>query len=147
MRRSNGTPRGSRKENRPDASDRPSLTSSEPFRLYFDAPLNPDPENLLFLLVDLDDRSTDPAGLPLGLNVSLLENERDRSVVEVWPSGILPFEHLLSLEAPHPLASLSDLVGKLEGSTIATTFTTAAAPGCTSFDSSLLANRTNASPK
>jgi len=99
------------------------------FLLRFDAPVNPDLANVsgdTFRLVDLDDRPTGfPNGLPLGIDVSVLENELDHSVVEIAPSGILPFGHQLALEYPADLEGVAQ-TGQLSGSTaIASTFTTA----------------------
>jgi hypothetical protein len=99
------------------------------FLLRFDAPVSPDLANVsgdTFHLVDLDDRPGGfPNGLPLGINVSVLENELDHSVIEISPSGILPFGHQLALEYPVDLQGVSQ-TGTLGGTTaIATTFTTA----------------------
>ena len=101
-----------------------------PFRLEFDRPLHPADTNLgKFLLVDLDDASAGPGGLPLGIDATLLENEIDRAVVEVMPSGILPFDHLLSLEVPILLRHLSSQSTDAGDETqIAATFTTSSAP-------------------
>jgi hypothetical protein len=99
------------------------------FLLSFDAGVNPDLANVsgdTFKLVDLDDRPGGfPSGLPLGIDVSILENALDHSVVEIVPAGILPFGHQLALEYPsdlHGIAQSGTLVGT---TTIASTFTTA----------------------
>ncbi len=109
-----------------------------PFELTFDGPLDPGSANLsdtTFQLVDLDDHTSGFAsGLPLRIGVRLIENALDRAVVEVTPSGLLPFGHLLALE------QVADLRGLSEGGTpaaelqIATTFTTAVAPATTIHD-------------
>ena len=98
----------------------------------FDGPIKPAEANLTrFRLIDLDDRpAMFPGGLPLGIDVRVLLNEVDRSVVEVSPSGILPLGHMLSLEYPEivrGLAQLGDDPG--EDTVIATTFTTSEDPG------------------
>src|SRR6185436_701683 len=102
------------------------------FSLVFDRALRPDLENVsdaTFRLVDLDDRPGGyPFGLPLGIDVTLVENEVDRSVVSLSASGILPFGHLLALEAPSDLKSLSDPGAHSGTTTVATTFAIAAAP-------------------
>jgi len=99
------------------------------FLLRFDAPVNPDASNVsgdTFELIDLDDRPSGfPNGLPLGINVSVLENALDHSVIEILPSGVLPFGHQLALEYPVDLQGTSQ-TGTLVGTTaIAATFTTA----------------------
>ncbi len=80
-----------------------------PFVLTFDAPLNPDNLNLdAFQLIDLDNRTSEhPTGQPVGILVTLLENSLEGARVEIQPSGILPFGHLLSLEYPTGLRGLS----------------------------------------
>ena len=101
------------------------------FLLRFDAPVSPDLANVsdsTFRLVDLDDRPSGfPNGLPLGIGVAVLENELDHSVVEITPSGILPFGHQLALEYPTDLHGIAQ-TGALSGdATIAAAFTTATA--------------------
>src|SRR5262249_4279848 len=82
-----------------------------------------------FGLVDLDDTtSAFPAGLPLGIDVGVLENELDHSIVQVSPSGILPFGHLLALEVRSDLRGLGVARAPSAGAAVAATFTTAAAP-------------------
>jgi hypothetical protein len=50
--------------------------SRQPFRLRFDAPLRPD--SLALTLIDLDDRpAAAPAGLPLGIDVAVVRNDRE----------------------------------------------------------------------
>ncbi len=99
------------------------------FLLRFDGPVSPDVANVsgdTFHLVDLDDRpGSFPNGLPLGINVTVLENALDHSVIQVDPSGVLPFGHQLALEYPSDLQGVS-MTGTLSGaSTIAAAFTTA----------------------
>jgi hypothetical protein len=99
------------------------------FLLRFDAPVSPDVANVsgdTFHLVDLDDRPSGfPTGLPLGIEVSVLENALDHSVVTITPSGILPFGHQLALEYPSDLHGIAQ-TGILSGdATIASSFTTA----------------------
>ena len=99
------------------------------FLLRFDAPVDPNVANVsgdTFQLIDLDDRPGDfPNGLPLGIDVSVLENALDHSVVEITPSGILPFGHQLALEYPSDLHGIAQS-GALSGeTTIAAAFTTA----------------------
>jgi len=88
------------------------------FLLRFDAPVNPDVSNVsgdTFQLIDLDDRPGGfPNGLPLGIDVSVLENALDHSVVEIMPSGVLPFGHQLALEYPIDLQGTSQ-TGTLTG--------------------------------
>ena len=110
-----------------------------PFRITLDAPVNPAPTNVEdgpIALIDLDDRGgSHPDGLALGFHVVVVENEVDRCVLEITPSGILPFDHLLALELPQPLQGLSqgDVAGS--GRSIAATFTIASAPAAEIHDS------------
>ena len=101
--------------------------------LTFDAPLSPDATQLndpVFQLIDLDDRpALFPLGVPLGIDVRLLENSLDRAVVEVTPSGILPFGHLLALQYDLELKGLSEIGTPAGGPRVATTFTIEADPG------------------
>jgi len=103
------------------------------FRLLFDAPINPDStvvNDTVFELIDLDERpALFPNGLPLGIDVRLVENRIDRAVVEVTPSGILPFGHLLALQHDAELKGLSETGTPAGGPRLATTFTIAADPG------------------
>jgi hypothetical protein len=103
------------------------------FQLLFDAPINPDTTVLndtVFQLIDLDDRPVQfPNGLPLGIDVRLLENRVDRAVVEITPTGILPFGHLLALQYDAELKGLSQTGSPAGGPLLATTFTTAVDPG------------------
>ncbi len=103
------------------------------FHMKFDGPLQPTKENLSgFLLVDLDDRPAHaPLGVTLGVDVRLVSNELGMSLVEIEPSGILPFGHLLALEYPVGLRGLSDAGDAASGTRIAATFTVAAAPRST----------------
>ncbi len=82
------------------------------FRLVFDAPLNPGLANVgdtTFGLIDLDEGNGSPlSGLSLGVNVSIQINEPRRAIVEIEPSGILPFGHLLALEYPESLQGISE---------------------------------------
>jgi hypothetical protein len=102
------------------------------FRVTLDAPVNPAPTNVEdgpLALIDLDDRAgPHPDGLPLGFHVAVVENELDRCVLEITPSGILPFGHLLALELPQPLAGLSQGDTPGPDRTLAATFTVASAP-------------------
>lgn len=99
------------------------------FFLTFDAPLQPSDLNLNgFQLVDVNDKSVSPSGLPLGIDVRLVSNELDECVVEVTPSGILPFGHLLALEHPLHVRGLSQHEDPGPGSTVASVFTVAKAP-------------------
>src|SRR5262249_14602481 len=60
-------------------------------------------------LVDLDDRTAAfPAGLELGIDVTVVENALDHALLRVDASGILPFGHLLAIEAPLDLRGLGD---------------------------------------
>src|SRR5262249_36580813 len=69
------------------------------YTLRFDGPVQPAATNVgdgAFLLIDLDDTTAAfPGGVELGIDVSVLENERDHALVQVTPHGILPFGHLL----------------------------------------------------
>ncbi len=98
-----------------------------PFRLYYDAPINPHSLNLAgFQLIDMEDRPTGfSEGLPLGLNVNLVSNEVDGAIVELTPSGILPFGHLLSLEYPSNLRGIADEDDPGSRRSVAATFTVA----------------------
>ncbi len=105
------------------------------FRLTFDRPIHPSLANLdRFRLIDLDDRSQAADGLSLGVDVCLIRNEVDHSTVEVMPSGILPFGHLLSLEYPSNLQGLGEEENTDSESRIAATFTIATAPSRTVVD-------------
>ena len=108
------------------------------YRLTFDAPLRPDVTNVgdaTILLVDLDDRSgTHPAGLLLGAHVRILRNTLDESIVEVEPSGIMPFGHTLALEYPAALRGLSQDGDPGAGSAVASAFRVALAPDETLVD-------------
>lgn len=99
------------------------------FTVTFDAPIRPDGAELddaRFELIDLDDRPSGfPQGLPLGIDVRLLSNRLDRAVVEVVPSGILPFGHLLALQYDRELKGLAESGVPAGGPTVATTFTIA----------------------
>ncbi len=106
-----------------------------PAQIYtfaFSRSVNPELTNVsdaLFRLVDLDERTSDfPSGLLLGTNVRILRNEVDRSVIEVEPSGILPFGHLLALEYPTDLNSLSQGTTSGSGFAIASSFSIAGLP-------------------
>lgn len=102
------------------------------FQLSFDGPLNPATTNLndtVFQLVDLDDN-----GLPLGIDLRLLENETDRALVEITPSGILPFGHMLALQYDAELQGLAQSGTPAGGPVVATTFTVATAPSGTIAD-------------
>jgi len=104
-----------------------------PFQLLFDAPINPDSTVLndtVFQLIDLDDRPLlFPNGLPLGIDVRLVENRVDRAVVEVTPTGILPFGHLLALQFDAEVKGLSETGAPAGGPQLATSFSIAADPG------------------
>ena len=108
------------------------------FTLTFNAPINPDVAQLndtVFQLVDLDDRpALFPLGVPLGVDVRLLENSLYRAVVEVSPSGILPLGHLLALQYDVELKGLSETGIPAGGPAVAATFTVAADPGGTIHD-------------
>ncbi|MBM4015147.1 MAG: hypothetical protein FJ293_09325 [Planctomycetes bacterium] len=111
-------------------SDPDGLFAPRPsFRLTFDAPINPDPTQLndtIFELLDLDDRpGSFPLGVPLGIDVALVTNETDRAIVEVTPTGILPFGHLLALQFDVELKGLSELGTPAGGPVVASTFTVA----------------------
>ncbi|MBL8843746.1 MAG: hypothetical protein JNL90_19650 [Planctomycetes bacterium] len=117
-------------------SDPDGLFAERPvFTLVFDGPLNPDSTNIndtIFELIDLDDRPTIfPDGLPLGIDVELVENAIDRAVVAVRPSGILPFGHLLALQHDLELKGLAENGSPAGGPVVATTFTVAADPSGT----------------
>jgi len=105
------------------------------FFLTFDRALHPDPTNVgdsAFQLIDLDDRPPFfPSGLPLGIDVTLIENEVARSVVKVTASGILPFGDMLALELPTALMGLSDTGAPSASRIVATRFTIAPAPATT----------------
>ncbi len=104
------------------------FAGGRPFRLVFDAPLRPD--SLAIALIDLDDRpAAAPAGLPLGVDVSVVRNDPDGAEVEVAPSGILPLGHLLALELEQEPAGIAEFGVPPVAPRIATTFTTAADPG------------------
>ncbi len=97
----------------------------KPFRLRFDAPLHPETLDG-FQLFDLDDRTgADPTGRRLATLARIVEQSSDHCLVEVRPSGILPFGHLLSLEFPQPLQGLAQLKTESERTQIAATFTVA----------------------
>jgi len=108
---------------------------SEPFRLEFDAPLEPSPTQLndtVFGLIDLDDRpATHPLGLPLGIDVALVRNEIDGATVEVRPRGILPLGHLLALQYDRELKGLAETGTPAGGPRVAATFSVAEDPGGT----------------
>ncbi len=103
------------------------------FHLWFDAPINPHSQNLeMFQLVDLDDRtSSSGTGLLLGVDVEVVSNDVHGAAVEITPSGILPFGHLLSLEFPRRLPGIALASDPGEERSIATTFTIAEDPGGT----------------
>ena len=106
-----------------------------PFTLTFDAPLDPSATQLndtVFQLIDLDDHTAQfPFGLPLGIDVSLRSNETDGAVVEVAPSGILPFARLLALQYDRELKGIAELGAPAGGPVVASTFTVAVDPGGT----------------
>jgi hypothetical protein len=106
------------------------------YTLVFDRSLAPDPANVGALtLLDLDDRpSGSPNGLSLGLETVLLENRPLRSVLQITPSGILPFGHLLALEYATDLKSFSESGSPSGPRAIATTFTVADGPTTTIHD-------------
>ena len=108
------------------------------FELRFDGAVSPDLGNVssdTFQLIDLDDRpAAFPSGLPLGVDVTVVENALDHSVVEVTSSGILPFGHQLALEYPSDLHGISQ-TGALSGATtIAAAFTIATGPASVNDD-------------
>ena len=109
------------------------------FSLVFDGPLNPDTTNInetVFELIDLDDRpSLYPDGLTLGIDVQLVENSIDRAVVEVRPSGILPFGHLLALQYDMELKGLAEAGSPAGGPVVASTITVATDPSGSLHDS------------
>ena len=111
---------------------------SRSFFLTFDRPLNPDPAFLsdaTIQLIDLDDRpSFFPNGLPLGADVRLIENEIDHAKVEITPSGILPFGHMLAIDYPTDVHGLSETAAFTGVRQVATTFTVASAPAATIHD-------------
>ncbi len=114
-------------------SDPDGLFTARPvFTLVFDGPLQPDTTNLndtVFELVDLEDTPPGfPDGVSLGINVTLVENSIDRAVVEVQPSGILPFGHLLVLQYDLELKGLAQSGSPAGGPLVATTFSVADAP-------------------
>ena len=82
--------------------------SRQALRVELDAPVHPGTQLQSIELIDLDDRSHDPRGLSLGVEVRVVENQVDSAVLEVVPSGILPFGHLLALGLPSPLRGLSE---------------------------------------
>jgi hypothetical protein len=98
------------------------------FTLTFDAGVSPDLGNVsdaTFRLVDLDHL---PGPIELGVDVEVTENVVDHAVVQVTPSGILPFAHQLALEFPTDLHGIAQ-TGLLSGnSQVAATFTTADGP-------------------
>ncbi len=99
------------------------------FTLRFDGPVLPTIENLAaFRLVDLEDRTLSAAGLELGIEVDLLRNDEQSAIVEIRPSGILPFDHLLSLEYPLELKGLGEGGVPASDTRVAATFTVAPAP-------------------
>ncbi len=106
------------------------------FTLEFDGPLHPGKQNLdAFRLVDLDATSSAfPAGMPLGIDVELRVNESDRAIVDVMPSGILPFGHLLSLEYPRELRGLAERETSPTSTRVASTFSVAEANSRTIVD-------------
>ncbi len=106
------------------------------FTLEFDAPVHPSEENLAgFRLVDLEaDLADYPAGLPLAVDVSLRSNGLSGAMVEIMPSGILPFGHLLSLEYPAEVRGLSQSLVGDSRSQVAATFTVAEASRATIVD-------------
>ena len=111
-------------------SDPDALFGARPsFRLTFDAPISPDPTQLndtVFELLDLDDRpGSFPLGVPLGVDVALVTNELERAIVEVTPTGILPFGHLLALQYDVELKGLAETGVPAGGPVVATTFTVA----------------------
>ncbi|MBL8841403.1 MAG: hypothetical protein JNL90_07730 [Planctomycetes bacterium] len=109
------------------------------FRLVFDVPLDPSTTNLndtVFQLIDLDDQPSGfPNGLPLGIDVALVSNRADESIVEITPAGILPFGHLLALQYDSELKGLAETGTPAGGPVVATTFTVASAPSGTVADS------------
>ena len=97
------------------------------YTLVFHKPVNPSTANLTgFRLIDLDDPTSDfPDGVPLSVDIELLSNELNLCVVEIAPSGILPFGHLIALEYPEDLKGLSEGDTSGADSAVACMFTTA----------------------
>ena len=111
-------------------SDPDDLLGPKPkFRLTFDAPISPDSTQLndtIFQLLDLDDRpGSFPLGVSLGIDVALVTNQLDLGIVEVTPTGILPFGHLLALQFDAELRGLAELGTPAGGPLVASTFTIA----------------------
>ncbi|MBL8842806.1 MAG: hypothetical protein JNL90_14910 [Planctomycetes bacterium] len=103
------------------------------FTLTFDAPLRPESAMRfaeLVQLLDLDDRpAARPDGVDLAVEVRLVENRRDRAVLEVLPGGVLPFGHLLALQHDGELKGIGELGAAAGAAELATTFTVADDPG------------------
>ncbi len=98
------------------------------FWLRFDRALHPSSDNLgRFRLIDVDERSEQGDGMALGIDVHLRENTDSGALIEVAPSGILPFGHLLALEYPTDLRGLGEEPDAGDATRIATTFTIASA--------------------
>lgn len=95
--------------------------TSFPFVLTYSDPLNPASTNISdvnFQLIDLDD-----GNLALGIDVAIVDNRLTGCVVEVRPSGILPFGHMLALEGPRKVQHLSDTMPPALGSQVLASFT------------------------
>ncbi|MEW6747591.1 MAG: hypothetical protein AB1486_33080 [Planctomycetota bacterium] len=107
------------------------FAARQPFRLFFDQPLDPANDNVgedTFKLVDIEDASGSPLDIELGVEVALAENLHDGAVVEVTPSGILPFGDRLALVYRAGLRSITGESSGEEGEVVAAVFTVAKAP-------------------
>ena len=95
-----------------------------PFLAAFDTPLRPGESDLeAARLLDLDD--TSEPGLSLGVDVTIVENEVDGALLQIRPSGVLPFGHLLALVTPREWRSLSDARATDPEERVLATFTVA----------------------
>jgi hypothetical protein len=103
------------------------FSAPEPILLQFDQPLNPELANVsdqTFRLIDIENGGS----LSLGVEVQLLDNRFDGSIVQVQPTGILPFGHMLVLEIPVSLAHVSQ-TSVTSGNQVVATFTVEDVPG------------------
>jgi hypothetical protein len=82
-----------------------------PYRVDFDAPLDPSADNVgdsTIKLIDVRDENGQSAGnIQLGVLLTILENRVDGCSVRVVPSGILPLGHSLDLRVARSIRQIS----------------------------------------
>ncbi|MEW6746651.1 MAG: Ig-like domain-containing protein [Planctomycetota bacterium] len=107
------------------------------FRLVFDHPLDPAPQNVgdtAFKLIDIEDADGRMIQVELGVDVRLVSNRHDEAVIELRPSGILPFGDLLGISYVLALRGLAGGYDNRPGEAFATVFRVAPAPAARARD-------------